>query len=143
MRRYLLACVKFSIGSSINIEDMSLQRILSLISDQISIVNDLVSFDKEKCAYDAGKSPYLINVVAVVQRFCSFSDPSSAKAICYALQLEVERAITAEINVLRREGNLTQDQWNFIEATLEMAAGNVFYSTVAARYGGEKNRMRP
>ena len=122
---------------------MALNRILSLISDQISIVNDLASFDKEKRAYDSGKTPYLINVVDVVQKFCLFPDPSSGKAVCYALQLEVEKAITDEISSLRKDGDLTQDQWNFIDATLEMAAGNVFYSIVAARYGGEKNRMRP
>ena len=141
--RYLFACVKFSIGSSIEIEDLALERILGLISDHISFVNDLASFDKEKRAYDAGKTPYLINVVDVVQKFCSFPGPSSAKAICYALQLEVEQAITDEISSLRKYGALSHDQWSFIEATLEMAAGNVFYSVVAARYGGEKNRMRP
>ena len=82
-------------------------------------------------------------MVHVVQKFCSFPNPSSAKAICYALQLEVEKAITDEISSLRKDDDLTHDQWNFIEALLEMAAGNVFYSIVTARYGGEKNRMRP
>lgn len=81
-------------------------------------------------------------MVHVVQKFCSYPDPSSAKAICYVLQLEVEKAIADEISSLREHGNLTHDQWNFIEALLEMTAGNVFYSIVTARYGGEKNRMR-
>ena len=58
------------------------------------------------------------------------------------MQLEVEKGMSEEIRSLEAEEILSQEQWNFVDGVLEMAAGNVFYSVVASRYGGEKTRMR-
>lgn len=136
--RYILACVKFSIESSVEIESPQLDKFLRLISDHVSLVNDLASYDKEKKAYVQGRTYHLINAVEVVQRLFSLPTENSAKALAYAMQLEVEVEIDQELSRMRDEDSLTAEEWKFVDAVLTMTAGNVFYSVVSSRYGGEK-----
>lgn len=141
MIRYILACVKFSLASDVWIESPKFTTILRLISDHVSLVNDLASYDKEKRAFDEGKVCYLINAVDVTQRLLSLSSSSEAKRLTYAMQLQVETAIKVEMDRLSASGTLTAEEFEFLDAALVMAAGNVFYSVVSSRYGGEAAKL--
>lgn len=141
--RYILACVKFSLASDVWIEDPKLATILRLISDHVSLVNDLASFDKELRAFEEGKVCYLINAVDVVRKLFGLSNWQSAKALTFAMQLEVESLMEEELTRLSVDGYLTQKEEEFVQACLTMTAGNVFYSIVTSRYGGEKARIAP
>lgn len=138
---YLLACVKFSIASSVEIESSQLEKFLRLISDHVSLVNDLASYEKEKRAYDQGRTYHLINAVEVVQRLFSLPEEKSAKALAYAMQLELEVEIDHELAQMREENILTAEEWQFVDAVLTMMAGNVFYSVVSSRYGGKSTQI--
>jgi len=139
---YILACVKFSLRSNVRIEDPKLARILRLVSDHVSLVNDLASYDKEKRAYDSGKVCYLINAVDVVHRLFSLASPAAAKALAYAMQLQVEAEMEAELGRLVAAGELDAEQLRFVDAALVMAAGNTFYSVVSSRYGGQAAKIK-
>ncbi|KKY30349.1 putative sesquiterpene cyclase [Diaporthe ampelina] len=140
---YILACVKFSIASDVCIEDPKLAKILRLISDHVSLVNDLASFDKELRAFEEGKVCYMINAVDVVRRLLGLSNWQSAKALTFAMQLEVESQMEDELTRLSVDGCLAPQEEKFVEACLTMTAGNVFYSIVTSRYGGEEARIAP
>ena len=84
---YVLAAVKFSLCSSIDILDLRLVKYLTLFKDHLAIINDVASFDKEKRDYDNGSSKDLINIADVIQRILSLLDIDSAKAMAYAYQL--------------------------------------------------------
>jgi len=137
----LLASVKFSINSSVDISNPKLETILRLIGDHISVSNDLASWRKEKHAYDCGKSLYLINVVDIMQRLMYLPTVDAAIAMSYAFQLEIECQMDAEIERLTLERTLEEDEWEFLVAALVAAAGNVFVSIVMSRYGGEGTRL--
>ncbi|KAG9195858.1 hypothetical protein G6011_00979 [Alternaria panax] len=138
---YILACLKFSLGSSVRIEDPKLERFLRLVSDQISLSNDLASYDKEKKAYDSGKSCYMINAVEVVQRLLALSSAGPAKSIAYSMQLDVEAEIKTELERLVASGELSTEELEFVDAVMVMTAGNVFYSVISPRYGGQEAKM--
>ncbi|KAJ5674346.1 uncharacterized protein N7477_004280 [Penicillium maclennaniae] len=108
---YILACVKFSICSNVEIESPQLEKFLRLISDHVSI------------------------------RLFSMPTENSAKALTYAMQLEIEVEIDQELARMRDENTLTAEEWQFVDAVLTMTAGNVFYSVVSSRYGGESTRI--
>lgn len=139
--RYILACLKFSLGSSVRIEDPKLERFLRLVSDQISLSNDLASYDKEKRAYDCGKACYLINAVEVVQRLLALPSPGPAKSIAYSMQLNVESETKIELDILVASGELSTEKLQFVDAVMVMTAGNVFYSVISPRYGGQEAKM--
>lgn len=139
--RYILACVKFSLGSSVRIEDPKLARILRLVSDHVSLVNDLASYDKEKRAYDSGSMLYLINAVGVVQRLLTLPSSAAAKSLTYSMQLQVECEMREELDRLVASRELSVEQLQFVDAALVMTAGNVFYSVVSSRYGGQAARI--
>ncbi|KAF6800334.1 hypothetical protein CSOJ01_12220 [Colletotrichum sojae] len=126
-RRYILACVKFSLRFSVCIDDPKLARDLRLVSDHMSLVNDLASYDKEKRAYDSGKVCYLINAVDVVQRLLALTTPAAAKSLAYSMQLQVEAEMKEELGHLVVSRELSTEELEFVDAALVMAAGNVFY----------------
>jgi hypothetical protein len=138
---YSYACAKFSIGSSIDLQNPKLHRYLHLVGDHFSIANDLASFDKEKSNFEDGRAKHLINVVAVVQKLFGLPDSEAAKAISYALQLWTEQAILDELERMKGSNELTIDYWEFVDSVLVMAAGNIFTSVVISRYGGEVARF--
>lgn len=84
---------------------------------------------------------YLINAVDVVRKLFGLSNWQSAKAVTFAMQLEVESQMEDELTRLSIDGCLTPQEEKFVEACLTMTAGNVFYSIVTSRYGGEEARI--
>ncbi|EKD18897.1 uncharacterized protein L3040_008118 [Drepanopeziza brunnea f. sp. 'multigermtubi'] len=139
---FVIACVKFSIRSSVRIQDPKLARIVRLVSDHVTLVNDLASYDKEKRAYDSGKVRYLINAVDVVQRLLALPSPAAAKSFTYAMQLQVEAEMKEELDRLIASKELSTEELQFIDAALVMTAGNVFYSVIASRYGGKAAEIK-
>jgi hypothetical protein len=123
------------------IEDPKLANILRLVSDHVSLVNDLASFDKELRAFEQGKVCYMINAVDVVRKLFGLSTWQSAKALTFAMQLEVESLMEEELARLSVHGCLTPQEERFLEACLTMVSGNMFYSIVTSRYGGEEARI--
>lgn len=105
------------------------------------MANDLGSWEKEKRAYDTGKVLYLINAVEVVKDLFKLSSYSAAIAMTQAFQLQIEVEIDAEIERLITQNDLNEEEWQFIDATLQVMSGNVFVSTVMSRYGGEKYKL--
>lgn len=65
----------------------------------------------------------------------------AAIAITYALQLELERQIDAELENLMLAGRLDEEEWQFIDAVLLVLSGNVLVSSIMSRYGGETTRL--
>ncbi|ENI04326.1 hypothetical protein COCC4DRAFT_140244 [Bipolaris maydis ATCC 48331] len=134
---YVLACTKFSIGSSVEINSPKLQTLVRLFGNHIVYVNDLGSYEKEKRAYDEGKVEYLINTVHMVEELLSV--PGQGKTVTYGLQLQVECDIDAEIG--RLKGELTDDEYDFVMACVATLAGNVLCSSIMDRYGGDKAKL--
>ena len=85
----------------------------------------------------------MINAVDVVRRLLGLSNWQSAKALTFAMQLEVESQMEDELTRLSVDGCLAPQEEKFVEACLTMTAGNVFYSIVTSRYGGEEARIAP
>lgn len=138
----MLAAVKFSLGSSIDLADPRLNRYLILVKDHLAIINDMASFDKEKRAFDHGSSSDMINIVDVIQRLLSLPDIDSAKALAYAYQLQTEAWMREELQTLESQEEVDEEQWRYLEATYACAAGNAFFSMTSERYGGEAARLR-
>jgi hypothetical protein len=78
----------------------------------------------------------MINLVHVIMQSYRL-DAEAAKFMAYAWQLHSEDQVGKEIEVLRRTGDLSLDEWRFLEACLHAASGNVFTSVIS-RYGGEQ-----
>ncbi|KAJ3940666.1 uncharacterized protein N0V96_009678 [Colletotrichum fioriniae] len=115
--------------------------ILRLVSDHVSLVNDLASFDKELKALEDGKVCYMINAVDVVRRLLGLATYSAAKAVTYSVQLEVEAQMGEELERLAKGRILSSKEEQFVSAALTMTAGNLFYSVVTSRYGGEAAKI--
>lgn len=141
MPSYVLAAVKFSLCSNVNTSDSRLTKYLTLAKDHLAIANDLASYDKEKRDFDSGASHDIINVVDVVQQLMSLPDSDSAKTTAYTYQLQIEAWMVQEIQRMDREEQLTSEQWQYLEAVYDCAAGNVFFSMTSSRYGGETARL--
>ncbi|KEF57258.1 uncharacterized protein A1O9_05175 [Exophiala aquamarina CBS 119918] len=137
---FCYACAKYSLGSDIDISNPKLKKYLHLIGAHVSIANDIGSYEKEYQDFKDGKVKHLINIVAVVGKI-NRTDSDAAKAACYALQLQVEQDIAVELELMERDDELTFVEWDFIDALLAMAAGNIFTSIVISRYGGEAARI--
>ena len=88
-----------------------------------------------------GKVLYLINAVAVVKNLFRVLADDAAVTMTQALQLQVEIDIDEEVERLIAEDTLTQEEWQFVDATLHVMSGNGFVSTVISRYGGERFRL--
>ena len=139
----MLAAVKFSLCSSVDLSEPRLDRYLTLVKDHLAIVNDMASYDKEKRDFDSGASNDMINIVDVIQKIMSLPDTDSAKAMAYTCQLQTEAWLTDELRRFEKEEQLDLEQWQYLEATYVCAAGNVFFSMTSSRYGGEAARLRP
>lgn len=138
--RFVLASVKFSIGSDVDLSDPRLQRFLTLVKDHLSIVNDLASFDKEDRAFKSGADKEIINIVDVVRQLLSLSD-DDAKVLAYTIQLQTEESMRDELDRLISRAELTASHWHYLHALFVSAAGNAFYSMISSRYGGEAARI--
>ena len=79
----------------------------------------------------------MINLVHVVKMVTSLQGTDEAKAVVWALQLQIERQMMEELEGLRMEGSLRDDEWWFLEAVTSTAVGNVMFCMTTSRYGGE------
>ena len=117
-----------------------LSRFLRHLADQVSIANDIASYEKEQQQFLTSKTTHIINVVHVIKEV-EHIDDEAAKSMAYAWQLWNENEILKELEVMRREDGLSLAEWRFIDASLAAAAGNCFTSIVMSRYGGEDARV--
>lgn len=138
---WLLAACAFSTASPIPITSARFARLTRLVGDHVSIVNDLGSFDKERVAFESGKTVVLINLVQVLREACGLG-VDEAKAAGLVMQLLNEAEIEAEVGRLREEGDMGVEEWRFVASLLAMIAGNAFYTMTTSRYGGEAARIR-
>ncbi|KAL9029777.1 MAG: hypothetical protein Q9196_002019 [Gyalolechia fulgens] len=134
------ACAKFAIHSSISQSHPSLLPLIRLIGDHISIANDIASYSKEKARFDSGKSRSMINIVDVIISLESL-EANAAKSIAYAWQLLTENQILDQLEDLKMNSRLDMEEWNFVNACLLAASGNLLSSVVMSRYGGEDARV--
>lgn len=128
----------------------TMQRIFHHIGDQISIVNDLASYEMERQRFESGKARSLINIVSVIMKL-ERVDVAVAKTMAYTWQLCMENEILNDLEVLKKEREKKQrdglsveeedEDWRFIHAWLMVASGNLFASIVMSRYGGEGARL--
>lgn len=139
--RFVICGVKFSIRSSVRIEDPKLAKITKLAGDHISLTNDLASFEKELRELEQGELRNLVNAVNIIRKLFGLRSWSSAKAFAYAMQCELETQIKGELEHLEAAGALDAEEWRFVRALLTMLAGNVFYSMIASRYGGKDAKL--
>ncbi|KAL8648625.1 MAG: hypothetical protein Q9210_004880 [Variospora velana] len=138
---YVLAAVKFSVASGVDLTDPRLARYLTLVKDHLAIINDMASYDKEKRACESSDGERIINIVDVIQRVMSLPDVDSAKVMAYAYQLQTEAWMMEELQHLGSEVWLGDQEWQYLEATYICAAGNAFFSMTSSRYGGEIARL--
>ncbi|KAL8880502.1 MAG: hypothetical protein Q9215_003696 [Flavoplaca cf. flavocitrina] len=138
---YVLAAVKFSIASDVDLTDPRLARYLTLVKDHLAIINDMASYDKEERASESSDGEQIINIVYVVQQVMSLPDVDSAKVMAYAYQLQTEAWMIEELQHLESEMWLGDQEWQYLEATYVCAAGNAFFSMTSSRYGGEVARL--
>lgn len=114
---------------------------LQLVGHQISITNDIGSYQKEKEAYESGEVLYLINAVNVTRKLLNLTS-EAAVAMTQALQYQVESQIDEEICSLVEQDTLTAGEWRFVDATISLMTGNLLPSIVMSRYGGEMYKLR-
>jgi hypothetical protein len=57
------------------------------------------------------------------------------------MQLNVESEIKIELDILVASGELSTEKLQFVDAVMVMTAGNVFYSVISPRYGGQEAKM--
>lgn len=81
-----MACAKFSIRSSVDQNSPKFSRFLRYLGHQISIVNDIASYDKEKRQHQANEAAAMINIVHVIAKNENLED-EPAKCMAYAWQL--------------------------------------------------------
>lgn len=134
---FVLACVKFSIASGVDLWQPKLAALHDLAMDHLGLVNDLYSFDKELRDFKTGKSKELINIVATIKDVLSLDSWDAAKEHTYSFQLQREQWIANEVARLDAANELDPETWRYIEALMACLAGNTFYSMTSSRYGGE------
>ena len=139
--RFVIAAAKFSIKSSVQLNDRRFQRYLSLVGDHYGLVNDLASYDKELSALERGETSDMINIVDVVKNVVSLQGTNDAKSVTWALQLQIERQMMDELETLKGKG-LSDEEWWFLKAVASTAVGNVMFCMTTSRYGGEAARIR-
>lgn len=79
----------------------------------------------------------LVHVIAKVDRM----EETAAKSMAYAWQLCTENEILKELEELKRRDEMSVEDWNFVDACLLAASGNLLTSVVFSRYGGEDARI--
>lgn len=138
---WTFAAVKFSMASNVDIDQPAITRFMELATEHLSIANDLYSYEKEARAYRTGECPDLLNFVAVVQQLLSLPDEASALEMTYALMLQREQWMYAELRKLEAAGTLDDETWEFLRGMWANLSGNTFFSMTTVRYGGEKSRI--
>ena len=138
---FVIAAAKFSIKSSVSTTSARFSRFLHLISNHLGIVNDLASYDKELRALERGETADMINLVHVIKHVTGLKGTDDAKAVVWALQLQVERKMMEELEGLKRKGGVSDEEWWFLEAVMGAAVGNVMFCMTTSRYGGEGARI--
>lgn len=83
----------------------------------------------------------MINIVDVINKVTCLDGTAEAKSVVWALQLQIEKQMTEELDRLRLH-NLTDEEWWFLEAVTSTVTGNVMYCMTTGRYGGEAARIR-
>lgn len=139
--RYVLACAKFALNSTADLDSPRLARYIRLFKDHVSIANDLGSWVKEKKAYDNKTVLYMINAVDTMHQLLNLPTYDAAVSLTLALQYQVECHIDDEIQRLIAEEDLTPEEREFVTSTIHVMSGNIFVSTVMSRYGGEKSKL--
>ena len=86
----------------------------------------------------------MINLVHVIKNVTGLRATDDAKAVAWALQLQIEREMVKEIEGLRRYATqpLSKEEGWFLEAAMMAATGNVLFCMTTSRYGGEGARIR-
>ncbi|KAK0099605.1 hypothetical protein ONS95_013498 [Cadophora gregata] len=138
---WLVASCKFSTASAISLKDPLMEKIIRLVGDHVSIVNDLGSFEKELAAFESGRTVVHINLVKTMRTSCGLSI-DDAKAAAFTLQLLNEQEILAECYRLEKDPSVTVDHWRFVDTLLLLIAGNTFYTMTTSRYGGQGARIQ-
>ncbi|KAF5848286.1 hypothetical protein GGP41_005716 [Bipolaris sorokiniana] len=138
---YIVACTKFSLGSTFDTASPRLTRFIRLYADHMSIANDLASFEREKRAYANGKAQYLLNTVEEVRKMCSLDNDEAAKFATLAIQMEVERKMARELSRLDADGETSKTEREFLSALVFLAGGNVMCSIIMSRYGGKQSAV--
>jgi len=139
---FVFASIKFSLSSSVDIQQPAIQRFMTWASDHLAMTNDLYSYDKEARAYRDGSCPDLINIVSILERLLSLPDEGSALDIAFALILQREQRMSEELKMFEVAGCLDSETWEYLKAVWACLAGNTFYSMTCVRYGGESARIR-
>ena len=124
-----------------NTADPRYSRFLDLVSDHLGLVNDLASYDKELRAFELDEETDMINLVHVIKVVTGLKSTDGAKAVVWALQLQIEHEMMAELEHLKSSGNVTQEEWRFLEAVTATATGNVMFCMTTSRYGGEAAKI--
>ena len=83
----------------------------------------------------------MINLVHVVKNVTSLQGTDEAKAVVWALQLQIEAQMVHELEILRQSG-VSNEEWWFLEAVATAATGNVMFCMTTSRYGGEAARIQ-
>ncbi|KAE8153365.1 isoprenoid synthase domain-containing protein [Aspergillus avenaceus] len=137
---YVLACCKFTLNSSVDLESPRLARYLRLVKDHICVANDLASWKKEQREFNDGHTLGLINTVHIMKGLLNIASDQAAVAMATALQYQIEVDIDAEIQRMMKN-ELTAEEWEFVDATLHVVSGNIFAITTMCRYGGESSKL--
>ncbi|MEU7054393.1 hypothetical protein [Streptomyces eurythermus] len=122
-------------------KDPRFARYLGFIGDHLSVVNDMASYEKEARALKHGETQDMINIVSVMQKLLSLPSEEAAKTAAYTYQLQLELWTMEELELLAKRGDLTDEEWWFLEATLLSVTGNTFFCMTSARYGGQGARI--
>jgi len=110
------------------------------LGNQISISNDLASYEKESHRFQTDRAASMINLVHVIMRVDRVEE-AIAKSLAYAWQLCTENEILRELEDMKKRNELDLEDWRFIDACLVAASGNLLTSVVISRYGGEGARI--
>ena len=139
--RFTWACTKFSLHLKVDLRSPKLRRLLGYLGDQISIANDLASYDKEAKQFLEGRSKEMINLVHTIMQVNRINGVAAAKSMAYAIQLWTENEILEELRALSGQGQLSDEEWKLVDGCLVAASGNLLTSIVISRYGGEEAKI--
>jgi hypothetical protein len=139
---FVFASIKFSLNSSVKIQQPAIQRFMMWASDYRAMTNDLYSYEKEARAYREGLCADLVNIVSVLRGLLSLPSEGAALEIAFALILQREQWMHEELKMLEAAEWLDSETWAFLKAVWACLAGNAFYSMTCVRYGGETARIR-
>jgi hypothetical protein len=128
--------VKFGHDAKVSIsETYILSNFIRLWQCHFFLVNDLYSFDKEYHD-EQTKGAVLVNAIDILQKSRSLST-EAAKVFTRSIIWDFEQQMHQGSISLEKVGIINNEQRKLVRGLLECAAGNLFYSAVQGRYGGE------